>query len=544
MKRRRGTTSERLRRAATVARRLAYMRRMPACRANAGVELTGECLNVYFQDRHLNASTFLHSHTSTLLPFYAFTLLHSNSSRYNKINMPRKKTASKKATKTQVQKSTARDVFFYLLMIITLYASVISFIALLWQVINVQFPDPLEFYYSGAVDIMRTSIAALVIVWPVFLFISWLINRDLQATKEKQHTWVRRWLLYLTLFIAAITIIIDLVTLTNSFLGGELTARFVLKTLVVLAVAVTVFWFYLWELRRDASKKSPAHLGLGIGLSIVILGSIIGGFFIVGTPAQQRDIRLDQQRVGDLQRIQYEVVTHWDEKGELPTALEDLSTGVQGYVPPADPVTGEIYEYMATGDLSFTLCATFAADSDSYSHSGMMRAPVYEPYGYPMQDMMNNWDHGMGQHCFEREIDPELYDTGDDEKPTEPLPAEEPQSQVHYTNTSADEIVVASPVPGSEIESPLTVSGTARGFWFFEASASVTLVNWDGLIIAEGIIEAQEDWMTENFVPFEGQLVFTAPDTSVSDRGTLIIHNANPSGLPENDKAIELPVEF
>ena len=67
------------------------------------------------------------------------------------------------------------------------------------------------------------------------------------------------------------------------------------------------------------------------------------------------------------------------------------------------------------------------------------------------------------------------------------------------------------------------------------------LTNWDGLIIAEGYATAQGDWMTTDYVPFEATLEFTA-DTSVSNRGSLILKKDNPSGLPENDDALEYTV--
>lgn len=99
-------------------------------------------------------------------------------------------------------------------------------------------------------------------------------------------------------------------------------------------------------------------------------------------------------------------------------------------------------------------------------------------------------------------------------------------------------------LPGSRIASPLKLSGKARGNWFFEASFPIVLVDWDGRIIAETHATAEGDWMTTDFVPFSATLVFTKPDTSVSNRGALILRKDNPSGLPENDDALELPVFF
>jgi hypothetical protein len=105
-----------------------------------------------------------------------------------------------------------------------------------------------------------------------------------------------------------------------------------------------------------------------------------------------------------------------------------------------------------------------------------------------------------------------------------------------------DLIQLTTPQPNTVISTPLVVSGQARGTWFFEGSFPVTLTNWDGLIIAEGIARAQGEWMTEEFVPFTTMLTFEYP--ALYTRGALILKKDNPSGLPENDDALEIPVWF
>ena len=99
-----------------------------------------------------------------------------------------------------------------------------------------------------------------------------------------------------------------------------------------------------------------------------------------------------------------------------------------------------------------------------------------------------------------------------------------------------------SPQPGAVITSPLIVKGEARGNWFFEASFPLVLVDWDGKIIAESYAQAKDEWMMEEFVPFEGTLVFEKPIYGV--RGALILKKDNPSGLPEHDDALEIPIMF
>lgn len=113
---------------------------------------------------------------------------------------------------------------------------------------------------------------------------------------------------------------------------------------------------------------------------------------------------------------------------------------------------------------------------------------------------------------------------------------------VYFSKRQASPVILDTPKENEKISSPLTVSGKARGNWFFEANLPLVLTNWDGLIIAEGYATAQEDWMTEDFVPFEGVIEFAKPE--YGERGFLIVKKDNPSGLPEHDDAVEIMVFF
>lgn len=125
---------------------------------------------------------------------------------------------------------------------------------------------------------------------------------------------------------------------------------------------------------------------------------------------------------------------------------------------------------------------------------------------------------------------------------TDPTPQPSATSTPSATELLADLIVVDEPAASSTVSSPLTVTGEARGYWFFEASFPVELINADGEVIASGPAQAQGEWMTEDFVPFEIELGFEnqVPGTW----GTLVLKKDNPSGLPENDNQLEVPVEF
>lgn len=111
-----------------------------------------------------------------------------------------------------------------------------------------------------------------------------------------------------------------------------------------------------------------------------------------------------------------------------------------------------------------------------------------------------------------------------------------------------DFIIVSNLEAETVIESPLTVSGEARGYWFFEGSFPVELKNGDGVVIATGIATSTEEWMTTEFIPFSVTLEFVNPynpgDPEYWKKGLLVLKRDNPSDLPENDQELEIPIYF
>lgn len=109
------------------------------------------------------------------------------------------------------------------------------------------------------------------------------------------------------------------------------------------------------------------------------------------------------------------------------------------------------------------------------------------------------------------------------------------------TLEKTDLIRLTSPLPGEKVKSPIKLSGEARGYWFFEASAPVEIVDANGNSLGAHYITAQGEWMTEDFVPFEGELEFNNPGQGT---GKLILRKDNPSDLPENDDDLTIPIKF
>lgn len=150
---------------------------------------------------------------------------------------------------------SAREAFAYLVMFSTLYFVAYNLGRLWFDLINIALPDPADsgydFWRGSINESLRSSVSALVIAFPVFAFVSRRVALDVARHPIKRLSSVRRWLTYITLFIAATVLIGDMTALVYNLLGGELSLRFVLKVTAVAAIAGTVFGYYLWDLRRE-----------------------------------------------------------------------------------------------------------------------------------------------------------------------------------------------------------------------------------------------------------------------------------------------------
>lgn len=300
-------------------------------------------------------------------------------------------------------KNLPKDVFTHLLSIIALYISCIGLITLFFQYINLFFPDALNpiYSYTGIADSIRWAMAALFIVFPVYLFVMKMLDGEYQSSPEKRELKIRKWLVYFTLFAAAVIIIGDLITLVYNFLGGDLTMRFVLKIFAILAVIGEIFAYYLMDLRQ---KLTAGYKRMFLwGTVAVVLLSVVFGFFTAGSPLKARLYRFDEQRVYDLQSLQSQIVEYWIQKQALPPSLDTLKNDITGFSIPTDPETNLPYSYDINSSLSFDLCAKF-----NLSSFEALNVPRSAPKQY-YESYQQNWDHEQGEKCYTRTIDPELY---------------------------------------------------------------------------------------------------------------------------------------
>jgi hypothetical protein len=297
-------------------------------------------------------------------------------------------------------KTSAKDFFLQLGIMVSLYVGAVALLNLLFRIINVAYPQIEKQYFGPSISF---PVATLIVVFPLFLFLANIINKGYVSDPSKKEYAVRKWLIYITLFIAGAVIAGDLVTLIFFFLDGrELTVGFLLKVLAIILVAGSIFGYYIDDLREKLTKERRNIWR--IVSAIIVLGSIVAGFAIIGSPRVQRLARYDEIKINDLQNIQNQIIYYWQTKEALPQDLENMRDSLSYYSLPLDSQTNRSYEYEKTGDLSFSICAEFNLKSSDISE----RIRIGSAYNY-IGFENENWVHKAGRFCFERTIDPDRY---------------------------------------------------------------------------------------------------------------------------------------
>lgn len=311
----------------------------------------------------------------------------------------------------EIKKTGPKDVFFQLLNIIALYACVIFFGILIFKYIDIYFPDILKGHYASSLkSALRWPTAALTVIFPLYAWTSFYLQKDLAANPEKRELKTRKWLLYFTLFISIIVIAGDFVTLIYQFLSGGLTTPFLLKILAVFVMAVAVFIYYGWNIRKEIAPSSNPKMKLFVRAMVLLGGVAISfGFYAAGSPRSERLRQFDDRRVNDLMTIQWQVVDYWQSKAKVPANLDELRNDITGFIPPKDPESNYPYEYSATGATSFELCAAFKTVGENNIAVMTKPMPVFEGDFARGAETENNWAHGEGRTCFKRTIDPERF---------------------------------------------------------------------------------------------------------------------------------------
>ena len=289
-----------------------------------------------------------------------------------------------------------REAFLYVVMFMALFVSAYALGAVVFGLIDLALPDPAGMPLEVIRELLRLSVAALVVASPVFAFVTRVIRRGVEAQPSSRRSRIRQQLTYLTLFIASCVLVGAVTALVYSVLGGELTARFVLKSLTVTAIAGGAFGYYLRDLRqaerdpREARAPRRRDLLPALGAAAATV-AVVAGLVALGSPADQRLERLDARRAEDLDAISRAIDRHEVTHERLPATLDELQRRSDVQVAITDPVTREPYGYEAGEGTAYELCATFELATEEREFRR----------GRPFSR------HEAGRHCFPLRAEPD-----------------------------------------------------------------------------------------------------------------------------------------
>lgn len=336
-------------------------------------------------------------------------------------------------------KTKAIDFLLYLGIFISLITCITNILEIVFTAIDKKFVDVLTPLYSYDLynDSMRMAIASLMVMFPVYVAISWYISKDIEKFSFKKDILVRKVMIYVALFVTVLTLIGTLVSLIYTYLGGELSVRFELKALSVFVVALSVFAYYLYSLRRDYTKKTITPAVITISASLVVLFALVWSISVMGNPSEMRAKKIDSTRLSDISRIQQEILNRFNSTDKIPAELAELNNAFQGYAVPLDPITKVAYGYkviqqptfkmnyttnkkeLATPAI-FELCATFqtvrnvnergvAIPEPTGLGTGGLDLKYSAQNSYYDGDQTPFWNHDIGEACFKRIISTEMY---------------------------------------------------------------------------------------------------------------------------------------
>ena len=293
---------------------------------------------------------------------------------------------------------SAREAFLFLMLFASLYTAAFALASVLFDLIHLALPQPGDLTH-GTIVSLRHGIATTLVSFPLFLFMGRVVAREGVRNPGQRISPVRRWLTYLTLFIASVAVIADLITLVVRLLEGEVTLRFGLKVLVVATMAGAAFLYFIMNPDRDQASP-PSELRLSPGaragfaaMILVVLAALGLGFWYAGSPMEARLRAHDARRVEDLVQIGARVEQYYRNEGVLPPSLQDLDANPATYIDQkTDRVTAEPYHYRVVDATHFEVGAVFTLPGGPVDGKGAARRAQPGETSF--------WQHGAGRVVF------------------------------------------------------------------------------------------------------------------------------------------------
>lgn len=290
--------------------------------------------------------------------------------------------------------ATPKNFVLQLGALISLYLTITFVLVLLFGLINLLVPDSADSYFSqeSAQNSLRLSIAMLLVFFPTFITLTRLVNVVRRQLHDATYLTITKWLLYLSLLAAGLTILIDLVVLIVTFLEGEVTVRFLCKVLAVFTVVGLAFGYYLKDVRGYWVTHENESKLYGLLVSLFVIVTVVFAFFMIDSPESARAIKFDNQKVGHLQDMKWRIEDYYRSNQSLPATITDVYDLFPVPTPPDDTM---MYRYEVVDEKFYELCAEFNQASQT----------IENPTIRPVFEKNYNWEHQAGEWCFQREVD-------------------------------------------------------------------------------------------------------------------------------------------
>ncbi len=295
------------------------------------------------------------------------------------------------------KQQNAKFAFFYLLSLVALVFTSISTGMIIFQIINKTIADDLSLAPGGfSQDALRFAISAIIIAAPIYFVMMRLINKSLLTGKLEKESGVRKWLTYFILLVSAVVMIGWFIATVGSFLNGELTTKFILKSLTSILISALIFSYYLYDIRReDTSKNNTAIKIYFYGSMAIVAIALIAAFFFIDSPLKVRDQKFDQAIVNKLSQIDNAINAYYGENKKLPADLNAMINGGSTYYITAndvtDPNTGKIFDYKIDAKDSYELCSTFKTENKSQANDKSYYVDT-------------RWLHDAGYQCLKQRV--------------------------------------------------------------------------------------------------------------------------------------------
>ncbi len=295
--------------------------------------------------------------------------------------------------------NNAKFAFWYMLSLVALIFMALSSGMIVFQVINKAVADALVGYEGYSDSIMKFAISAIVIASPLYYWMLSLIRKSFKKGELKADSGIRRWLTYFILFVSAVVAIGWLIATINSWLNGQLSLKFVLKTVTILVITGLIFSYYFYDIRQGAQVKKNINLIYLIVSLILVVGAFVTSFFFVESPQNTRLRLYDQNVVEDLGAIDSSLNAYYVKNKNLPKDLTALIVTNDYYLTKTqlgDKAGTQTYEYKVTDSNHYELCATFKTNTKNLpSNQNKYSDQYYDP----------RFLHDSGYYCFKRQAD-------------------------------------------------------------------------------------------------------------------------------------------